>query len=65
MLFVDDIVLIVESRKENNPKHGFWRHTLRSKIFASTGVRHKIYALQFLVRQEENDLDVKIEVIVP
>jgi len=44
MLFVDDIVFIVESSIENKPKQ---RQTLRSKIFVYTRISHNIYALHF------------------
>jgi len=50
MPFLDDIVLNANQGK---------------KITLNTSFGEKHYGQRFLLRQEKNDLDVKIEVIVP
>jgi hypothetical protein len=65
MLFVDDVVLIDESRIGVNQKLELWRQTLESKCFRLSRTKTKYMRCQFNGENSDNG-DVSLDVrVVP
>ena len=64
MLFVDDVVLVDESRAEVNRKLELWRHTLESKGFRLSRTKTEYMMCDFSAsRHEGGDVSLDGQVV--
>jgi hypothetical protein len=64
MLFVDDVVLVDDSRIEVNRKLELWRHTLKSKGFRLSRTKTEYMRCDFsTTRYEEEDVSLDGQVV--
>ena len=63
MLFVNDVVLVDESRTRVNQKLEFWRETLESKGFKLSRTKTEYMRCDFGTTREEEDINLEGQVV--